>query len=104
MKRNMKSFVLAYLSDVDIDYIVDMHIAYHCDFEGKPKPQRAILKQKYQYMLHLIITKCKYAKDSICHLNAEFYRDHIFYQMSTRQKSVLWIGILAIELPPIRIS
>lgn len=79
MKRNMKSFVLAYLSNVDIDYIVDMHIAYHCDFEGKPKPQRAILKQKYQYMLHLIITKCKFDKDSICHLNAEFYRDHIFY-------------------------
>ena len=80
MKKNVvKSLVLAYLKDVDIDYIMDMHIAFHCDYEGKPTPSRMILKQKYQYMLHLIITKCKYHKNGICYLNAEFYRDHIFY-------------------------
>ena len=76
--RNAKSFTLAYLKDIDINYIVDMHIAYHTDFEGKPKPSTIILKHKYQYMLHLIITKCKYNKDGICYLHAQFYRDHIF--------------------------
>lgn len=80
MKKNTKSYVLAYLVDVDIDYIVDMHIAYHCEFEGKPTPSKIILKHKYQWLIHLIITKCKYHKDGICYLNAEFYRDHIFYE------------------------
>ena len=79
MKRNTKFLLLAYLTDIDVDYIVDMHIAYHCDFEGKPTPSKIILKHKYQYLLHLIITKCKYHKDGICYLNAKFYRDHIFY-------------------------
>ena len=78
MSKN-STHTLAYLKDIDVDYIVDMHIAYHCDYEGKPKPSTAILKQKYQYMLHLIITKCKYNKDGLCYLNAEFYRDHFFY-------------------------
>lgn len=76
MSKNTK-ITLAYLKDVDIEYILDMHIAYS-EFEGKPKPSRAILKQKYQYMLHLIITRCKYHQDGICYLHAQFYRDNIF--------------------------
>lgn len=86
--RNTKSFTLAYLVNIDIDNIVDMHIAYS-DFEGKPKPSTIILKQKYQYMLHLIITKCKYNKDGICYLNEKFYRDHIFYDHFTDMLSNL---------------
>ena len=78
MRKN-KNYTLAYLTDIEIEHIMDMHIAYHCDFEGKPQPSREILKQKYQYMLHLIITRCKYHKDGICYLNAKFYKDHIFY-------------------------
>ena len=77
MRKNTK-FTLAYLTDIDIEHIMDMHITYHCDFEGKSKPSRTILKQKYLYMLHLIITRCKYHKDGICYLHAQFYRDHIF--------------------------
>lgn len=87
--KKLKSTTLAYLTDIDIDYIVDMHIAYHTDFEGKPKPSITIIKQKYQYMLHLIITKCKYNKDSICYLNEELYRDHIFYDHFTDMISTL---------------
>ena len=74
----MKSFVLAYLADIDIANIVESHISYNC-FGSKPKPSEVILKQKYLYMLHLIITRCKYHKDGICYLNAKFYKDHIFY-------------------------
>lgn len=70
-------FTLAYLKDVDVEYITDRHIAYS-EFEDKPKPSKGILKQKYQYMLHLIITRCKYHQDGLCYLNAQFYRDHIF--------------------------
>lgn len=77
MDKNTK-ITIAYLIDIDVDYIVDMHIAFHCNLEGKPKPSRMILKQKYQYMLHLIITRCKFHKDGICYLHAQFYRDHIF--------------------------
>ncbi len=76
MRKN-KNFTLAYLKDVDIDHIIDMHIAYS-ESENKPKPSKSILKQKYQYMLHLIITRCKYHQGGICYLNAQFYRDHIF--------------------------
>ena len=75
---NNNKITLAYLTDIDIEHVLDMHIAYNCDYEGKPKPSRAILKQKYQYMLHLIITRCKYHRDNICYLHAQFYRDHIF--------------------------
>lgn len=89
MRRKMKSYVLAYLVDVDIDHIMDMHIAFHCDYEGKPTPSRMILKQKYQYLLHLIITKCKCHKDGICYLNAKFYRDHIFYDHYSDMVSTL---------------
>ena len=77
MRKN-KNYTLAYLTDIEIEHIMDMHITYHCDFEGKSKPSRTILKQKYLYMLHLIITRCKYHKDGICYLHAQFYRDHIF--------------------------
>lgn len=77
MKPKKEFLSLAYLKDVDIDHIIDMHIAYS-EFEDKPKPSKAILKQKYQYMLHLIITRCKYHQGGICYLNAQFYRDHIF--------------------------
>ena len=77
MKPKKEFLSLAYLKDVDIDHIIDMHIAYS-ESENKPKPSKAILKQKYQYMLHLIITRCKYHQGGICYLNAQFYRDHIF--------------------------
>lgn len=88
---------LAYLVDVDIDHVIDMHIAYHCDFEGKPKPSITKLKQKYQYMLHLIITKCRYNKDGICYLNADLYRDHIFYDHFTDMVSTLSrLGIISL--------
>ena len=88
---------LAYLTDIDVNHIVDMHIAYHCDFEGKPKPSITKLKQKYQYMLHLIITKCRYNKDGICYLNAVFYRDHIFYDHFTDMVSTLSrLGIISL--------
>lgn len=78
MIKNTK-FVLAYLTDIDIANIMESHISYNCNFGSKPKPSEVILKQKYLYMLHLIITRCKYHKDGICYLNAKFYRDHIFY-------------------------
>lgn len=88
MSKN-KTITLAYLTNIDIEYITDMHIAFTCDYEGKPKPSKTILKQKYQYLLHLIITKCKYHKDGICYLNTEFYRDHIFYDHFTDMVSNL---------------
>ncbi len=87
MRKNTK-FTLAYLKDVDIEYIIDMHIAYS-EFENKPKPSRGILKQKYQYMLHLIITRCKYHQDGLCYLNAQFYRDHIFNDHFSNMLSTL---------------
>lgn len=87
MRKNTK-FTLAYLKDVDIEYILDMHIAYS-EFEGKPKPSRTILKHKYQYMLHLIITRCKYHQDGLCYLNARFYRDNIFHDHFSDMLSTL---------------
>lgn len=77
MKDKSKQ-VLAYLKDVDVATIIENHITYYCDMRGNPKPSKVILKQKYQYMLHLIITRCKYHQDGICYLNAQFYRDQIF--------------------------
>ncbi len=78
MDNNTK-FTLAYLIDVDYAHIVERHITFYCTDEGKSKPNLTILKQKYQYMLHLIINKCRHNQHSTCYLHAQFYRDNIFH-------------------------
>ena len=76
MKKNAK-ITIAYLKDYSIADMYDNHVLSFCS--DKPKPSKTILMHKYQYLLHLIITRCKMNDDGVCHLNVQLYRDHIFH-------------------------
>ena len=77
MKKNTPKIIIAYLKDIPLETICERHILSFSD--GKRKPSKTILMHKYQYLLHVIITRCKQSDEGHCHLNAQFYRDHIFH-------------------------
>lgn len=77
MKKNTPKIIIAYLKDIPLETICERHILSFSD--GKRKPSMTILMHKYQYLLHVIITRCKQSDEGHCHLNAQFYRDHIFH-------------------------
>lgn len=77
MKKNTPKITIAYLKDIPLETICERHILSFSD--GKRKPSKTILMHKYQYLLHIIITRCKQSDEGHCHLNAQFYRDHIFH-------------------------
>lgn len=76
MKKNSK-ITIAYLKDVSISDICKNHVLSFC--KDRQKMSKTILMHKYQYLLHIIITRCKMNEEGVCHLNAQFYRDHIFH-------------------------
>lgn len=75
--KNTPKIIIAYLKDIPLETICERHILSFSD--GKRKPSKTILMHKYQYLLHVIITRCKQSDEGHCHLNAQFYRDHIFH-------------------------
>ena len=77
MRKQRKRIVLAYLKDCNFEDIYEHHIESFC--MGKRKASRIKLIPKYQYLIHLIITKCKWSDKGHCHLHSQFYRDSIFY-------------------------
>ena len=77
MRKPREKIVLAYLKDYSIEDIYEHHIKSFCI--GKRKASRMKLIPKYQYLIHLIITKCKWSDKGHCHLHTQFYRDGIFH-------------------------
>ena len=77
MKKDREKIIIAYLKDIPLETIYERHVLSFCD--GQRKPSKTILMHKYQYMLHVIITRCKQSDEGHCYLNAQFYRDHIFH-------------------------
>lgn len=78
MRKKKEKIVIAYLKDYTVDEIYERHIVSFCN-EREHKPSKAILTQKYQYLLHIIITRCKLSDKGVCHLNTAFYRDKLFH-------------------------
>jgi len=77
MKKHTKKIIIAYLKDYPLETICERHILSFS--KGQRKPSKTILMHKYQYLLHIIITRCKQSDEGHCHLNTKFYRDHIFH-------------------------
>lgn len=76
MRKPEEKIILAYLKDYKIADIVKKH--YYRLGEGASKPSKTILSQKYQYLIHLIITHCKSNQQGAFYMNAKFY-SRIFY-------------------------
>lgn len=76
MRKKRESIIIAYLKDFKVEDIYEHHVMSICN--GR-KPSKTILLTKYQYLLHIIITRCKRSDTGECHLNAQFYRDHMFH-------------------------
>ena len=76
MRKPKEKIILTYLKDYKIEDIVKKH--YYCLPEGASKPSKTILSQKYQYLIHLIITHCKSNQQGAFYMNAKFY-SRIFY-------------------------
>lgn len=76
MRKQKEKIILAYLKDYKIEYIVKKH--YYCLCGGAAKPSKIILYQKYQYMIHLIITHCKFHQQGCFYMNSNLYKS-IFY-------------------------
>ena len=95
MKNNSK-ITIAYLKDdYSITDIYENHVLSFCS--DKPKPSKTILMHKYQYLLHVIITRCKMNDDGVCHLNAQFYRDRIFHDhYNDMLLNLSYMGIICI--------
>lgn len=101
MARKDKQIRFAYLADVSIDEIVDAHIRYVTSprmepdeengifeeqegkfplwepafkvvEEGDAAPRKAIIMPKYQFLLHVIITRCRAGK-GVCRLDYAFF-------------------------------
>ena len=77
MRKAREKIVLACLKDYNIEDIYEHHVNSFCI--GKRKASRASIIPKYQYLIHLIITKCKWSDKGECHLHTQFYRDSIFH-------------------------
>lgn len=77
MKNKPRKIIIAYLKDYPIETIYERHVSSFCS--GQRKPSRPILMHKYQYLLHIIITRCKQSDKGVCHLNTLLYRDHLFH-------------------------
>lgn len=77
MKKDREKIIIAYLKDIPLESIYERHILSFCD--GQRKPSKPTLMHKYQYLLHIIITRCRQSDKGLCSLNTAFYRDHIFH-------------------------
>ena len=77
MRKKREKIIIAYLKDIPLTTIYEHHILSFCS--DKNRPSKAVLMTKYQYLLHIIITRCKQSDEGHCYLNAQFYRDHIFH-------------------------
>ena len=77
MMKDREKIIIAYLKDIPLETIYERHVLSFCD--GQRKPSKSILMHKYQYLLHIIITRCRQSDEGHCHLNTQFYRDHIFH-------------------------
>ena len=77
MKKDREKIIIAYLKDIPLETIYERHALSFSD--GQRKPSKSILMHKYQYLLHIIITRCRQSDEGHCHLNTQFYRDHIFH-------------------------
>ena len=77
MKKDRGKKIIAYLKDIPLETIYERHVLTFGD--GQRKPSKSILMHKYQYLLHIIITRCRQSDEGHCHLNTQFYRDHIFH-------------------------
>lgn len=76
MRKQKEKIILAYLKDYKIEDIIKKH--YYCLPEGASKPSKTLLYQKYQYMIHIIISHCKYNQLGHFFMNAKLYGS-IFY-------------------------
>ena len=94
MKKNTK-IIIAYLKDIPLETIYEHHILSFCS--GKNKLSKTVLMPKYQYLLHVIITRCKLSDDGHCCLNAQFYRDRIFHDhWNDMLLNLSYMGIICI--------
>ena len=96
--------VIAYLRDLDLDKVVERHIREVCfqtevDYKtltctgastpvfttvkAYPKANVTIMKQKYMFLLHIIITRCLESNRNKCTLNSLFFTHHIFHDQFT---------------------
>ena len=73
-----EKIIIAYLKDYPLETIYENHILSFCTNKQR-KPSKSILMNKYQYLLHVVITRCRLSDKGHCHLNTQFYRDHIFH-------------------------
>lgn len=73
-----EKIIIAYLKDFSAETIYKHHIQSFYTNKQR-KPSKAILVNKYQYLLHIIITRSKANNEGKCNLNTEFYRDRIFH-------------------------
>ena len=99
-----QSIKIAYLVNLDLDRVVERHITqvcYHTEVDyttvtctgesnpefitvkAYPKPSVAIIKQKYMFLLHIIITRCLESNKNKCTLNSLFFTHHIFHDQFT---------------------
>lgn len=101
MARKEKNIRLAFLTDYSIDEIVDAHIRYVATpkeepdeensilvkqdgklplwipafkvvEEGEPAPRKAPLYPKYEFLIHVIITRCRQGR-GVCRLDYSFF-------------------------------
>lgn len=77
MKKHTPKIIIAYLKDYPLETICERHVLSFS--KGRKKTSKTILMHKYQYLLHIIITRCKQSDEGHCYLNTKFYRDHIFH-------------------------
>lgn len=95
MKKKNTKITIAYLKNFTIEDIYERHVLTFGD--GQRKPSKSILMHKYQYLLHIIITRCKQSDEGHCHLNTQFYRDHIFHDhYNDMLLNLSYMGIIVI--------
>lgn len=93
--KNKQKLIIAYLKDYPIAEIYEHHVKSFC--YDKAKPSTTILMPKYQYLLHVIITRCMQSDEGHCYLNAQFYRDHIFHDhWNDMLLNLSYMGIICI--------
>ena len=122
MARKDKQIRFAYLTDYSIDEIVDAHIRYVTSprmepdeenstlveqegkfplwepaikvvEEGDAAPRKAIIRPKYQFLLHVIITRCRAGKGA-CRLDYAFFTDLLGKSFGKMLHNLSLMGII----------
>lgn len=104
MRKEKETIKIAYLKNVDIDQVVERHIrevcfqteidpsTVTCSGDQNPvittvkayhKANVTITKQKYMFLMHIIITRCMESNKNTCTLNSTYFTHHIFHDQFT---------------------